>query len=73
LDWEFENQAIINLKTKKITFELRDYRVISPLDPSESDRFVELTCLDLEEIKQLYRTTARDADYINPTIDGVLS
>jgi hypothetical protein len=35
LDWAFENQAIINLKTIKMTFESREYRVIAPLDPSE--------------------------------------
>jgi hypothetical protein len=58
LDWEFDNQAIINLKTRKMTFESGEYRVIAPLDPSEGERFVEATCLDLEEINQLYRTTA---------------
>jgi hypothetical protein len=73
LDWAFENQAIIKLKTRKMTFESGEYRVIFPLDPSEGERFIEPTCLDLEEIGQLYRTTARDVDYINPTADGVLS
>jgi hypothetical protein len=34
LDWAFENQAIINLKTRKMTFDLGEYRVIAPLDPS---------------------------------------
>jgi hypothetical protein len=69
----FENQAIINLKTKKMTFESRDYKFISPLDPSEGERFVKSTCLDLDEIIQLYRTTMHDADYINPTLDRILS
>jgi hypothetical protein len=50
LDWEFDNHAIINLKTRKMTFESGEYRVIAPLDPSEGERFVEPTCLDLEEI-----------------------
>jgi hypothetical protein len=54
LDWAFENQAIINLKTRKMTFESGEYRVIAPLDPSEAERFVEPTCLDLEEINHLY-------------------
>jgi hypothetical protein len=72
LDWVVDNQAIINLKTRKMTFESREYRVITPLDPSEGERFVEPTCLDLEEIGQLYRTSAHDEDYINPTVDGVL-
>jgi hypothetical protein len=50
LEWEFDNQTIINLKTRKIMFESGEYRFIAPLNPSEGERFVELTCLDLEEI-----------------------
>jgi hypothetical protein len=73
LDWEFDNQAIINLKTRKMEFESGEYRVIAPLDPSEREIFIEPTCLDLEEINQLYKTTTREEDYINPTVDGVLS
>jgi hypothetical protein len=57
LDWEFDNQDIINLKTRKMNFELGEYRIIAPLDHSEGERFVEATCLDLEEINQLYITT----------------
>ena len=34
MDWEIDNQAIINLKTRKMTFESGDYGVIAPLDPS---------------------------------------
>jgi hypothetical protein len=35
LDWEFDNEAIIKLKTKKMMFESGEYRVIAPLDPLE--------------------------------------
>jgi hypothetical protein len=73
LDWTFDNQAIINLKTRKITFESGEYKVIAPLDPSEGERFIEPTFLDLEEIIHLYITTARDEDYVNPTADGIIS
>jgi hypothetical protein len=73
LDWSFDNHAIINLKTRKITFESCEYRVITPLDPSEGERFVESTCLDLEEIDQLYRKTVHGEDYVNLTTYGVLS
>jgi hypothetical protein len=73
LDWTFENQTIINLKTRKMTFESGDYRVITSLDPSKGERFVEPTCLDLEEIGQLYKTNADEEDYVNPTADEVLS
>ena len=41
-DWEFENQSIIKLKMKKMTFESGEYKVIAPLDPSKGERFVEL-------------------------------
>jgi hypothetical protein len=73
LDWAFDNQAIINFKTRKMTFESIEYRVIAPLDPSKGERFVEPTCLDLEEIGQLYRTIVCEEDYVNPATDGVLS
>jgi hypothetical protein len=73
LDWAFENHAIINLKMRKMTFESTEYRVIASLDPLEGERFVEPTCLDLEEINQLYRTIAREEYYVNQTAYGVLS
>jgi hypothetical protein len=72
LDWAFENKAIIKLKTRKMTFKLGKYRVITPLDPSEGERLVEPTCLDLEEINQLYRTTTRKEYYMNPTTYEIL-
>jgi hypothetical protein len=50
LDWVFENHAIINLKTRKMTFESREYMVIVPLSPYDGEIFVEPTCPDLEEI-----------------------
>jgi hypothetical protein len=50
LDWEFYNHTIINLKTRKMTIESIEYRVIAPLDPLEGERFIEPTFLDLEEI-----------------------
>jgi hypothetical protein len=38
LDWPFDNHDIINLKTRKMIFESREYIVIAPLDPSEGGR-----------------------------------
>jgi hypothetical protein len=73
LDWEFYNHAIIKLNMRKMTFKSGEYRVITPLDPSEGERFVEPTFLDMEEINQLNITIAREEDYVNPTVDGVLS
>jgi hypothetical protein len=39
-----------------MNFESGEYRVIAPLNPSKGERFLEATCLDLEEINELYRT-----------------
>jgi hypothetical protein len=41
-DWAFENKVIINLKAQKLIFKPVNYRVISPLDPSECETYVEL-------------------------------
>jgi hypothetical protein len=41
LDWAFDNQAIINVNTKKMIFEWGEYKVIAPLDPSEGGRYIE--------------------------------
>jgi hypothetical protein len=73
LNWACDNQDVINTKTRKITFESSEYRVIAQLDLSERERFVEATCLDLEEINHLYRTTAREDDYANPMAYGVFN
>jgi hypothetical protein len=75
LDWEFYNQTIINLKTRKIIYELGEYRVITPLYPLEGGRYVDQMTEKLmtEEINQFYRTTMCEEDYTNPTTDGILS
>jgi hypothetical protein len=56
-------------------FESGEYRVIAPLDPSEGGRYVEPVTDNIltEDVNQLYRTTMREEDYINPTADGMLS
>jgi hypothetical protein len=56
-----------------MTFESGYYRFIVPLDPSKGERFLEPTCLDMEEINQLYKTTTCKEDYVNPTAYGVLN
>jgi hypothetical protein len=42
IDWAFDNHAIINLKTTKMIFEAGNFRVVAPLDPSDSERYVVL-------------------------------
>ena len=75
LAWDFDNQSIINLKTRKMIFELGEYRVIAPLHPSKGGIYIETMTENFitEEINQLDRTIAREEDYINPTTNGILS
>jgi hypothetical protein len=40
IDWAFDNQAIINLKTRKMIFKDGKFRIVEPLDPSNCDRYV---------------------------------
>jgi hypothetical protein len=35
LDWDFDNQTIIDLKKRQMIFEVEDLRVTMPLDPTE--------------------------------------
>jgi hypothetical protein len=58
LDWEFDNQTIINLNNMKMIFESGEYVFIAPLDPSEGGRYSEpmIENFIIEDINQLYRT-----------------
>jgi hypothetical protein len=38
LEWDFDNQAIINLKRREMIFEVGDMKFIVPLDRSEGKR-----------------------------------
>jgi hypothetical protein len=79
LDWAFDDQDIINFKTRKMIFDSREYRVIAPLDPSEGGKYVEPATDNIltEDVNQLYKTIMREEDYINQlqmecSIGGVL-
>jgi hypothetical protein len=41
LDWAFDNQTIIKLKTRKMIFESREYKFSVPLDSLEGGLYVE--------------------------------
>ena len=75
IDWAFDNLAVINLKKKQMTFEGPNIRIIVPLDPSMGPRFSEPIRVEEEvrEIDDFYKMTTMQDDYINPTIDGMLS
>jgi hypothetical protein len=75
LVWAFDNQNIINLKTRKMIFESREYIVIDPLDPSKGGWYVEPATDNIltKDVNQLYRITVCEEDYINPNTDGMLN
>jgi hypothetical protein len=57
-----------------MTFERYGLRFISPLDPDEGQRYIEPIREEdhTHELENIYKLTARQQDYINPTTDGNL-
>ena len=41
IEWALDNDAVINLKKRQMTFEGKGLRVIVPLDPSQGERYIE--------------------------------
>ena len=41
IDWEIDNQTIINLKKRILSFKDSEIRVVAPIDPLEGNRYVE--------------------------------
>jgi hypothetical protein len=75
INWEFKNQAIINLKKKTMSFKVKGIRVIGPLDPALGPRYTELVTAKEEarNIDTVYKLTTTHTDYVNPTDNGMLS
>lgn len=75
VDWAFYNQVIINSKRMQMISESSDVQVISSLGPSEGDRYVDHVQekLDAEKLDNIYNITTQRDDYVNPTVDGILS
>jgi hypothetical protein len=71
IEWAFDNQAIINLKRKETIFEVGDLKVTPPLDPTKGKRYIEPSRGN--NIANLYNMIVWMDDYVNPTVDGVLS
>jgi hypothetical protein len=75
IDWVFNNSTVVDLKKRKMMFEGDGLRVIAPLDPDEGQRYTEPIREEdhAYELENIYKLTARQQDYINPTADGNLS
>jgi hypothetical protein len=75
IDWAFKNSTFFDLKKIRMTFEGDGIRFISPLDPNEGHRYKELIREEVcaYELEKIYKLTAGQQDYINPTANGNLS
>ena len=71
LDWAIDMGEINNLKKRIMVFESEGTRVVVPLDPAKGERYTE-PVHEEEEVDHIYKLTARDEDWINPTAGGVL-
>jgi hypothetical protein len=75
IDWAFNNSTVVDLRKIRMIFEGDGLRVIAPLDPNEGQRYTEPIKEEdhTYELENIYKLTARQQDYINPTTDGNLS
>ena len=75
INWEIENQTIINFKIKILSFEDDEMWVVVPLDLLEGPRYVEPVQNEGhgDHLDTIYNITTLREDYINPTADGNIS
>ena len=75
IDWEFDNQAIINLKRKTMPFKGNGIRVIGQLDLALGPRYTKLITAEEEacNIDVVYQSTTMQGDYVKPNNDVMLS
>jgi hypothetical protein len=74
--WAYENYVFIDLKRDTMMFEADGVKLVQPLDPYMGPGYIELVDNNMESevLIQLYTITiVIGSDYINPTIDGVVS
>jgi hypothetical protein len=75
IDWAFNNSILVDLKKRRVNFEGDGLRVIAALDPDEGKRHRESIREEdyTYALENIYKLTARQHNYINPTADGNLS
>ena len=75
IDWEIDNQTIINFKKWIFSFKDSKMRVVAPIDPLEGHRYVKPMHSEGKEnyLDQVCNIMSSREYYINPTADGKLS
>jgi hypothetical protein len=75
-EWDYEDFPIIDFKKEIMTFEEDGIKVTQPIDPYQFPRYMDPIEDNMEEdaLDHLYTlTTRKKEDYINPTVDGLVS
>lgn len=72
IEWDFDNNAIINLKKRQISFEDGTHRVTAPIDPLEGRRYVEPVKYEVD-LDNIYNLTSNKEDYVDLKSDGKIS
>jgi hypothetical protein len=72
--WAFENNVVLNLKKRQMSFGTDTLRVITKLDPNEGNIYNEPVNEDAYNsvIETIYQITGHKENYINPTMYGEL-
>jgi hypothetical protein len=75
IDWAFDNDVMLNLNKRQISYETNTLHVVAPLDLYEGDRYNDLMDENAWSsiIENIYQIIKCMEDYINPTVDGELS
>jgi len=71
-EWALNNNAIINLKRRQMSFKGGINRITALIDPREGHGYVE-PMRDERDLDTIYNVTSNKADYVEPDGDGKLS
>jgi len=72
IEWAMNNNSIINLKKRKMSFEDGINWVTALIDPGEGHKYVE-PVKDERELDTIYNITSNTTNYVEPDVDGNLS
>jgi hypothetical protein len=75
IEWAFDNDKMLILKKRQMSFETDTLHMDPPLYPYEGDIYNEPLDEDarIPTIEKIYKITRHRENYINPTVDGELS
>jgi len=75
IDWATDMNGVINLKNRKMIFEKKSLHLVIPLDSAEGPHYTEPVHDEGSDdaLDCIYNITARNQDWINPTVEGRIS